>query len=170
MHDTVTEINAKPAWLLCLSHSRFNIPGGSIQLAYFGHMLMPRLLGSGRARTWLFSSQNHRNEVRFWAVQKWTNKKANVQYTHKPLEEAYIGTATWRAICHYVVELIYVFYDAEIPFLGTESGLKFPHNVHKETCLSMFTEALSIIMKTGNKLNVYHFKNGQDWVLLIFKS
>ena len=131
-HDTVTEINATPAWLLCLSCSRLNVPGESIQLVYFGYMPMPRLLGSGRARIWLFSSQNHRHEVMVLGSPKneQTNQKANVQYTHKPLE-VYIGIAIWRAIWCYFAEQKCASYDVEIPFLGIESGLKFPHNCIK---------------------------------------
>ena len=104
-HDTVTEINAKPAWRLCLSCSRLNVPGGGIQLVYFGYMPMPRLLGSGRARIWLFSSQNHRHEVMVLGSpqNEQRNKKANVQYTHKPLK-VYIGIAIWRAIWYYFAE------------------------------------------------------------------
>lgn len=59
----------------------------------------------------------------------------------KPLEEALVQPL-WGTIWHYFVELKYVFYDTEIHFLGLESALKFPHNVPKQTCLSMFTEAL----------------------------
>ena len=104
-HDTVTEINAKPAWRLCLSCSRLKVPGGGIQLVYFGYMPMPRLLGSGRARIWLFSSQNHRHEVMVLGSpqNEQRNKKANVQYTHKPLK-VYIGIAIWRAIWYYFAE------------------------------------------------------------------
>lgn len=64
-----------------------------------------------------------------------------MQYTHKPLEEALIQPL-WGTIWHYFIELKYISYDKEIHILGLESELKVPHNVLKETCLSMFTEAL----------------------------